>query len=104
MSAKIELFILIALVITTVIVAFNMSCTPSDIPNNNPYIGDMDGDGDCDNNDVTFLEQYIAGEQTQLYDFGDVNCDGEVNSYDVAVLQSYINGVIPEIYVNCGGF
>lgn len=59
--------------------------------------GDVNGDGNVDNADVSLLLQYINGiplPETAQAAAADVNGDGNVDNADVSLILRYINGVI----------
>ena len=54
--------------------------------------GDANGDGNNNNRDLAFLQQYINKWDVPIdVDAMDVNNDGAVNNRDLALLQQYIN-------------
>ncbi|MBQ8974906.1 MAG: dockerin type I repeat-containing protein, partial [Oscillospiraceae bacterium] len=55
-------------------------------------LGDVNGDGTVDANDVILLRQYISKNDVGYIDLvaADVNGDGVVNSKDVILLRQYI--------------
>lgn len=54
-------------------------------------MGDINGDGDVNNKDVTRLMRYIKYKDVEVVDFAlDVNGDGSVNNKDVTRLMRYI--------------
>jgi hypothetical protein len=62
-------------------------------------IGDINGDGNLNNRDVTRLMQYLAGWDVEITsDFPDLNGDGSVNNKDVTRLMRYLAGWDIEIY------
>ncbi len=61
--------------------------------------GDINGDGKVNNKDVTRLQRYLKGEETEVVEAAlDVNGDGKVNNKDLTRLQRYLKGEEVEIY------
>ena len=58
------------------------------------YIGDVNGDGTIDANDITTLQMFVAKYADVTVDeaVADVNGDGTVNVLDVTALQKYVAG------------
>ena len=63
-------------------------------------LGDVNGDGKIDIDDVTETQKYVANmlsfteEQQKV---ADVTNDGKINIDDVTTLQKYIAGIITEL-------
>ena len=57
-------------------------------------IGDVNGDGDVNNKDVTMLRRYLVGGWNVSIDelAADINGDGDVNNKDVTMLRRYLVG------------
>lgn len=56
-------------------------------------IGDVNGDGKADNQDVSHLLKYLVGKETLSEEYllaADVNADGEVNNKDASMIMRYI--------------
>jgi hypothetical protein len=65
-------------------------------PNRTP--GDIDGDGDVDEQDAVTLLKYIAGHDVDVVKAGlDVNGDGKINIRDSATLLLYLEGKIVKL-------
>ena len=58
------------------------------------YIGDVNGDGKIDANDVTTLQMYIAkyADVTVNEAVADVDGNGKINVLDVTAIQKYVAG------------
>lgn len=57
-------------------------------------LGDVNGDGNIDNDDMEVVRQYIlatGGLTTQQFAAADINKDGEVDAIDMTLLQRMIN-------------
>ena len=53
--------------------------------------GDINGDGDVDNRDVTWLMRYVKYQDVSVTALAlDVNGDGEVDNKDVTWLMRYV--------------
>ena len=58
-------------------------------------LGDINGDGNIDNDDMEVVRQYIlatGGLTTKQFASADINKDGEVDAIDMTLLQRMING------------
>lgn len=61
--------------------------------NDNPYIGDADGDGDIDNDDLVLLMKSVAGSSDPIRFFNaDINSDKVLDVLDAQLLKQYIDG------------
>ncbi len=71
------------------------------ITSNIVLLGDVNLDGNIDNQDKNVLSNVILGEQTlniQQRLSADINQDGAINLSDLSRLQSYINGSINKFF------
>ena len=65
-----------------------------------PIAGDINGDGNVNNKDLTRLLKYIAGEDVEVVTVTiDPNGDGNVNNKDLTRLMRYISGDGVPIYL-----
>ena len=55
-------------------------------------LGDIDGNGTVNNQDLALLQQYVNEWDVTLSGDGDVNEDDHINNRDLVTLQRYING------------
>ena len=57
-------------------------------------VGDVNTDGDVDENDAKKLLKYLANPETEgvFADAGDVNNDGRVGLLDYVILRRFVNG------------
>ena len=61
--------------------------------------GDIDGDGEVTNKDVTRLFRYLSGWHVEVNEKAiDVNGDGKVNNKDIVRLFQFVSGWNVEIY------
>ena len=61
--------------------------------------GDINGDGQVNNKDLTRLQRYLGGENVQVVTAAvDVNGDGKINNKDLTRLQRYISFKDVEIF------
>ena len=61
--------------------------------NDNPYIGDADGDGDIDGDDLVLLMKAVAGSSDPIRFFNaDINGDKTLDVMDAQLLKQYIDG------------
>lgn len=69
-----------------------------DIPE--PPVGDVNGDGETDNKDVTTLFRYISGDTIDKIDIAAADCtgDGKTNNKDVTILFRYLGGYTVDIF------
>lgn len=64
-----------------------------------PVAGDINGDGNVNNKDLTRLMKYISGEEVEVVSVCvDTNGDGNVNNKDLTRLMKYISGEDVEIF------
>ena len=69
------------------------------IPTPSAKPGDINGDGDVNNKDLTRLMKYLAGDDVEVVsEVLDVNGDGSVNNNDLTRLMKYLAGADVEIY------
>ena len=59
--------------------------------------GDVNGDGACNNKDLTRLKRYLAGSDVEVFHL-DINGDGSVNNKDLTRLMKYLSGAEVEIF------
>ena len=65
-----------------------------------PIAGDINGDGNVNNKDLTRLLKYIAGEDVEVVTVTiDPNGDGNINNKDLTRLMKYIAGEAVEIFL-----
>ena len=63
--------------------------------------GDINGDGEVNNKDLTRLMKYLAGAEVETVSLAlDVNGDGEVNNKDLTRLMKYLAGTDIQIFYN----
>jgi hypothetical protein len=61
--------------------------------NDNPYIGDADGDGDIDGDDLVLLIRVVAGSSDPIRFFNaDINSDKVLDVLDAQLLKQFIDG------------
>lgn len=61
--------------------------------NDNPYIGDADGDGDIDGDDLVLLMRVVAGSSDPIRFFNaDINSDKVLDVLDAQLLKQFIDG------------
>jgi hypothetical protein len=61
--------------------------------------GDINGDGEVNNKDLTRLQRYLRGDQVEVVAFNlDTNGDGSVNNKDLTRLQRYLRGDQVEVH------
>ena len=61
--------------------------------NDNPYIGDADGDGDIDGDDLVLLMKAVAGASDPIKFFNaDINSDKVLDVLDAQLLKQFIDG------------
>ncbi len=63
-------------------------------------LGDVNGDGKIDSEDVQAIKNYIMGQKTftnKEFKAADVNKDGEITSTDYARLKNYVEGKIDSL-------
>lgn len=68
-------------------------------------IGDIDKDGDRDNDDAKLLWAYLKGESDSIYEKGaDINFDGNIDITDAVLLENFVNSKVFEhsVVVNDG--
>ena len=70
----------------------------------NVYYGDVDMDGDIDNDDATTTNKIINGDiqidrASEQWDRADVNGDGSISMQDTSLILQYINGSIDKFPV-----
>ena len=63
--------------------------------------GDINGDGEVNNKDVTRLFRYLSGYDVEVVEAAlDVNGDGSVNNKDLTRLFRYLSGYDVSIHVS----
>lgn len=63
-------------------------------------LGDVNGDGDIDSDDLALLQDYITNHKPltkQQFKAGDINKDGNIDLADTLKLSQYINGLIESL-------
>ena len=96
MHKTVLIILLAAIVSSAVPVSLNAAYTPiSDKAEKSLFrAGDINGDGEVDNKDVTSLFKYISGGVVSVSKTAlDVNGDGAVNNKDVTILFRYVSGL-----------
>ena len=80
--------------------AFMTSCAQNSSTNTaqNPYMGDANGDGKVNKNDLALFKAYLNGEATEIrYEFCDLDGNYKVNAKDVKILEKYLKGKVSTI-------
>jgi hypothetical protein len=73
-------------------------CQDSYKDNETPILGNINGDGDTDLNDVEALFQYISGQGGEVNTAAaDVNGDGMIDLKDVTRLYQFLSGQISSL-------
>lgn len=98
-------WLFLVLLIAVAVIALYIAL-PEDPYKDLPLTGDLNGDGDVNAGDLTYLQNLIAGnpsyQNPQAHP--DVNWDGQVNQEDVDYFACYRNGdpACPELYPGSG--
>jgi hypothetical protein len=59
--------------------------------------GDVNGDGACNNKDLTRLKRYMSGADVEVFHL-DINGDGAENSKDMTRLMKFLSGAEVDIF------
>jgi amidase len=62
--------------------------TPASVTITVPKLGDVDGDGDVDNNDLNLILAARNTLATSVNDLRDVNGDGKIDALDTRILTT----------------
>lgn len=96
---------IISALLCLMIVLSSISCMGTFVAsaiNATPVAGDINGDGNANNKDLTRLMKYLAGEEVEVtVSTVDPNGDGVTNNKDLTRLMRYLAGDSVEIFLSC---